>query len=87
MHGHVGPDDNIQGAHTDIRPPKEIEKWRRKDPIKKLERHILKNRIASRKEVAEIHAEAEKEVLDAHCFARNSSFPREEDLSLHVYKN
>ena len=87
MHGHVGPDDNIQGAHTDIRPPKEIEKWRKKDPIKKLERHILKNRIASRKELVEIHAQAENEVLDAHSFARNSSFPREEELSLHVYKN
>ena len=87
MHGHVGPDDNIQGAHTDIRPPKEIEKWRKKDPIKKLERHILKNKIASRKELAEIHAQAEKEVLDAHGFARNSSFPREEELSMYVYKN
>lgn len=87
MHGHVGPDDNIQGAHTDIRPPKEIEKWRKKDPIKKLERHILKNKVASRKELAEIHVEAEKEVLDAHSFARNSSFPGEEELSLYVYKN
>jgi len=87
MHGHVGPDDNIQGSHTDIRPRKEIEKWRKKDPIKKLERHILKNKISSRKELAEIHAQAEREVLDAHSFARNSSFPREEELSLHVYKN
>jgi len=87
MHGHVGPNDNIQGAQTDIRPAKEIEKWRKKDPIKKLERHILKNKVASRKELTEIHVEAEKEVLDAHSFARNSSFPREEELSLHVYKN
>jgi acetoin:2,6-dichlorophenolindophenol oxidoreductase subunit alpha len=87
MHGHVGPDDNIQGTHTDIRPPKEIEKWRKKDPIIKLERHILKNKFASRKELKEIHAQAEKEVLDANSFARNSSFPREEELSLYVYKN
>jgi len=87
MHGHVGPNDNIQGVQTDIRPPEEIEKWRRKDPIKKLERHILKNRVASRKELADIHAEAEKEVLDAHVFARNSSFPREEELGLYVRKN
>ena len=87
MHGHVGPDDNIQGAHTDIRPPKEIEKWRKKDPIKKLERHILKHKVASRKELAEIRAKAEKEVLDAYGFARKSAFPREEELSLHVQKN
>jgi len=87
MHGHVGPNDNIQGAQTDIRPAKEIEKWRKKDPIKKLERHILKNKFASRKELEEIQSQAEKEVLDAHSFARNSPFPREEELSLHVYKN
>jgi acetoin:2,6-dichlorophenolindophenol oxidoreductase subunit alpha len=87
MHGHVGPDDNIQGAHTDIRPAKEIDKWRKKDPIIKLERHILKNKVASLKKLAEIRVEVEKEVLDAHVFARNSSFPREQELSLYVYKN
>ena len=31
--GHVGPDDNIQGSHTDIRPKDEIEPWMDKDPI------------------------------------------------------
>jgi pyruvate dehydrogenase E1 component alpha subunit len=86
MHGHVGPDDNIQGTHTDIRPPAEIEKWRKKDPIKRLERHLLKNRIASAGELKEIHAQAEKEVLDAHDFARSSSYPDAEELSRYVYK-
>ncbi|PWB68394.1 MAG: dehydrogenase [Deltaproteobacteria bacterium] len=87
MHGHVGPDDNIQGSHTDIRPPAEIEKWRRKDPIKRIERHILKKRIASLRELKEIQAQAENEVLEAQDFARNSSFPKKEELSLYVYKN
>ena len=31
--GHVGPDDNIQGSHTDIRPKEEIADWLKKDPI------------------------------------------------------
>jgi pyruvate dehydrogenase E1 component alpha subunit len=87
MHGHVGPDDNIQGSHTDIRPPAEIEKWRKKDPIKRLERHLLKNRIASTADLKKIHAEAEKEVLDAHDFARNSSFPDGKELHRYVYKD
>ena len=51
MHGHVGPNDNIQGVQTDIRPPEEIEKWRRKDPIKRLERYLLKKKVASRKKL------------------------------------
>ena len=75
MRGHVGPDDNVQGTHTDIRPQAEIEKWRRKDPIRRMERHILRNRIASRAELAEIRAAAEEEVRDAHEFARRSPFP------------
>ncbi|OGQ00647.1 MAG: hypothetical protein A2Z40_00970 [Deltaproteobacteria bacterium RBG_19FT_COMBO_60_16] len=86
MHGHVGPDDNIQGTHTDIRPPAEIEKWRKKDPIRKLERHILKKRVASKSELKEIQVQAEKEVLDAHDFARSSAFPKGEELNLYVYK-
>jgi len=65
---------------------KEIEKWRKRDPIKRLEKHILKNKIASRTYLEEIGSQAEKEVLDAHCFARNSSFPRKEELSWYVYK-
>ncbi len=77
MRGHVGPDDNIQGTHTDIRPPAEVEKWRRKDPIRRIERHILRNRVASREELAEIRAEAEAEVREAHDFARRSPFPGE----------
>lgn len=86
MHGHVGPDDNIQGAHTDIRPPAEIETWRKKDPIRKLERYLLKNRVASRVELKKIQEQAEKEVLDAHDFARNSAFPNGEDLGMYVHK-
>lgn len=35
--GHVGPDDNIQGSHTDIRPKEEIAVWMENDPIKKFE--------------------------------------------------
>ena len=87
MHGHVGPDDNIQGGHTDIRPQAEIEKWRKKDPIKRLERHILKKRVASHADLKEIQAQAEKEVLDAYDFARNSSFPNGEELNRYVYKD
>jgi TPP-dependent pyruvate/acetoin dehydrogenase alpha subunit len=86
MHGHVGPDDNIQGTHTDIRPPAEIAKWRKRDPIRRLERHILKGGIATRAALKEIHARAEEEVRDAHDFARKSPYPKVEDLGRYVHK-
>jgi acetoin:2,6-dichlorophenolindophenol oxidoreductase subunit alpha len=41
MRGHVGPDDNIQGCHTDIRPAEEVEEWRERDPIGRLERVLV----------------------------------------------
>lgn len=87
MRGHVGPDDNIQGTHTDIRPPAEVEKWRKKDPIRKLERHILGQRIATRVELRAILDEAEAEVRDAHAFARAASFPSADELGRHVFRN
>jgi len=41
--GHVGPDDNIQGSHTDIRPKEEVEEWRKRDPIVIFEKYLLEN--------------------------------------------
>ncbi|MEK6744529.1 MAG: thiamine pyrophosphate-dependent dehydrogenase E1 component subunit alpha [Nitrospirota bacterium] len=87
MHGHVGPDDNIQGCHTDIRPKKEIERWRKKDPIVKLERLLLRKKAMSRDALAEIRSMVEQEVREAHEFARTSPFPKKEDLHRYVFKD
>ena len=37
LRGHVGPDDNIQGSHQDIRPEQEIAKWKKKGPNTKVQ--------------------------------------------------
>lgn len=73
--GHVGPDDNIQGAHTDIRPAAEIKRWLKKDPIKKAELHLLKKCGLSEPLLSDIRAEVEKEVAAAFDFAVKSPFP------------
>lgn len=52
--GHVGPDDNIQGSHTDIRPKEEIESRLQKDPIKRLEEYLLSNRLMEPQSLDEI---------------------------------
>lgn len=85
--GHVGPDDNIQGSHTDIRPPDEIKKWLRKDPIKRLEKYLLRQALFSREDFATISAEVEQEVAEAFAFARNSPVPAKEELSRYVFAN
>lgn len=86
LRGHVGPDDNIQGSHTDIRPKEEIEEWRKKDPIINFERFLLKNNVFGEKDIEEIRQEAEREVEEAHSFAENSPYPKESDLGKYVFK-
>jgi TPP-dependent pyruvate/acetoin dehydrogenase alpha subunit len=51
LRGHVGPDDNIQGSHTDIRLKEEIEAWRKKDPIKRFERYLHENGVMDEEEI------------------------------------
>jgi pyruvate dehydrogenase E1 component alpha subunit len=83
--GHVGPDDNVQGTHTDIRPKEEIERWLQKDPIKRFEEYLLSNKFFDEQTLSNIKAEAEAEVAEAHRFASNSARP-ESGLSDYVFK-
>jgi acetoin:2,6-dichlorophenolindophenol oxidoreductase subunit alpha len=86
LRGHVGPDDNVQGSHTDIRPPEEIELWRKRDPIRKMRRYLLRNRLASPTELQTVQDRVTLEVSSAHAFARASQFPAAEEVANHVFK-
>jgi pyruvate dehydrogenase E1 component alpha subunit len=86
LHGHVGPDDNIFGYHTDIRPRSEVEKWRKKDPLAGFESFLLKRKIINRKDIQKIRLGLEKEVRDAHLFARSSPYPSPNELTRYVYR-
>jgi acetoin:2,6-dichlorophenolindophenol oxidoreductase subunit alpha len=85
IHGHVGPDDNVHGTHTDIRPKSEVEKWRKKDPIKKIERYLLRNGILIKKELLTFHEQIRQEVDAAHVFASNSLYPKKEEIDSYVF--
>ena len=84
--GHVGPDDNIQGAHKDIRPQEEVEEWLKKDPIKRLEKYLLENEIAKSMQLKSIVKEVEEEVAVAHRFAKAGPFPEAKELNHYVFK-
>jgi len=86
LRGHVGPDDNIQGVHTDIRPKKEVEKWIKKDPIKRFERFLYKNKVISKEEAEKIRKSIEKEVKDAHIFSNHSHSPKKEEVMRYVFQ-
>lgn len=85
MRGHVGPDDNIQGSHTDIRPKNEIESWKEKDPIKMLEKVIYDRKLCDKNEISLISEEIKNEVEDAMTFALKSKYPDPADLLKYVY--
>ncbi len=84
--GHVGPDDNIQGEHTDIRPRAEVESWLQKDPISRFEDYLLTNELVDKKTLEDINREGEAEVAAAHSFARYSPLPDGKDLANYVFK-
>lgn len=84
--GHVGPDDDIQGNHTDIRPQEEIDYWLQQDPIQRFEDYLLSKDLMNEEELEAIRAEAEMEVAQSHSFARESSLPHKEELKRHVFK-
>jgi TPP-dependent pyruvate/acetoin dehydrogenase alpha subunit len=86
LRGHVGPDDNIQGTHTDIRPAAELARWRSKDPIPRFERYLLREGGFNRARLNQVRSEIEAEIADAFSFARNSPFPPSEEFEKHVFR-
>jgi pyruvate dehydrogenase E1 component alpha subunit len=84
--GHVGPDDNIQGDHTDIRSPEEVASWLQKDPISRFEDYLLKLKLLDWQTIEDINREAEMEVSQAHALARRSPLPDRKDLAEYVFK-
>ncbi|MBI2574090.1 MAG: hypothetical protein HYV78_01710, partial [Candidatus Wildermuthbacteria bacterium] len=85
LRGHVGPDDNIQGSHTDIRPQKELDAWKKKDPISRFANYLVSKKLASAKELSRIDGGVKKEVERAHEFARKSPYPPAGNLHCYIY--
>lgn len=86
LRGHVGPDDNIQGLRTDIRPPEEVEIWRKKDPIKTFEENMLNHYAFAAETIRKIKMDVDAEVAAAHVFAKSSSYPAREELLNNVFR-
>lgn len=83
--GHVGPDDNIQGDHTDIRPREEVERWFQNDPIKKFENYLVSQNLIAELVLDSIKKEVGKEVADAHRFAKSSPSPDSKEVMNYVF--
>ena len=86
LRGHVGPDDNIQGNRADIRPEEEVNNWRKRDPLKRFEKYLIKNAVLNEEDLKKIKKSVEEEVWDALEFARNSPYPNNNEVLKYVFK-
>jgi pyruvate dehydrogenase E1 component alpha subunit len=83
--GHVGPNDNIQGTLTDIRPAAEIDAWRARDPIEQFRKFALATGRVTQAELSDIDADLAAEVAEAHRVAAASPRPAENELERYVF--
>ena len=86
LRGHVGPDDNVQGQHMDIRPPEEVENWRQKDPIMNYEKKLVGQYRFDVDALNKIKMDVAAEVKNAHVSAKNSPYPDRKNVLRYVFK-
>lgn len=85
MRGHVGPNDNIQGSLTDIRPAAEIEFWRGRDPIEIFSAVAIETGRVTEQDLDKIRRDVTAEVEEAHRLAVVSPRPAESEIEKYVF--
>jgi TPP-dependent pyruvate/acetoin dehydrogenase alpha subunit len=86
MRGHVGPNDNIQGRHTDIRPAEEVDEWKKRDPIDNFRQCLINHERVVESELDDIENSIETQIEEAYMFTKNSPYPNPAELTKYVYK-
>ena len=86
LRGHVGPNDNIQGTQTDIRPKSEIAKWTKRDPILLFERVLLRGGAVGKKEIEGIRKRTAEEVEGSQRAAKSMSSPNSHEVEKYVFR-
>lgn len=79
---HVG---HLKDDHLKYRSKKEIDYWKRRDPLVSINKFLLKKRI-NKLQVNKINLEVKSKIKKAFIFAENSKFPDSNDYKLHVFK-
>jgi TPP-dependent pyruvate/acetoin dehydrogenase alpha subunit len=71
----------------DLRPPEEIEAWKRKGPITRFERILLKNHVATKETLEEINTQVMRQIQEAVNYALASPLPAPEDALEDVFSS
>ena len=67
------------------RTKEEVDSWKKKDPIKRLQEYLLKNNIINNKNIKNMEGETKKDINDAIDFANESPYPELDYLYKNVY--
>ena len=76
---------HYEGDPQPYRTKEEVEKWKKKDPIKLSEKILLDNKILNNEIINSIAEEINIEISDAVHFAKNSSEPKLEESLKDIY--
>jgi pyruvate/2-oxoglutarate/acetoin dehydrogenase E1 component/TPP-dependent pyruvate/acetoin dehydrogenase alpha subunit len=76
---------HMEGEDVDYRSTAEIEEWKKKCPIKRLEHELLESGILTPNEAEEIGRQAKERVNDAIAFSNGSPEPPAEALTQDIY--
>lgn len=74
FHGHYEGDPG-----TDYRSNKEVKEWMQKDPIQKMKKLLLNEKIIDEKELSKLGDSVKTRIEEAATFALESSYPKPED--------
>lgn len=77
---------HIEGDQQIYRSKEELDEWKSKDPILRLEKHIVEEQILAQSDLDRIHAEEKALVDRAIESAKNSPWPRAEESLTSVFE-
>lgn len=79
---HVGPECDYEKG---CRPKEELEEWMEKCPVQTYKNHLLKHKIISESEIADMVEEIDAQIDAAVEFAKTSPFPDTSEIFQDVY--
>lgn len=76
---------HFEGDPCAYRNDDELQEWKAKDPLPRLEKKLLEMKVLTQKKIKEIKSSIEREVGEAVKFAEESAFPESSEITDDVY--
>jgi len=76
---------HFEGDPQAYRPEGEVEEWKKKCPIEKLEAKLMEMKVLDKEKIGEIGANIKKELEEAIKFAEDSPYPDVSEVTTDVY--